>query len=559
MWTKEGGECLKIDSIVRCPFSSYAFNVGAFGVILNEWEVTKPTCLGCKCALSDCLFKVRYKKLDLIVRHVFCNWPMTARGSTIVRMELCSVLLLPLVAHAQREVNTSLNVPLNIDELPQLLSETGIFKDLQTLEPEAGILPYEPNLPFWSDNAIKSRWVYIPNDEQVVYSLDRDWRFPTGSVWVKHFDLELERGNPESRRRIETRLLVKISFGVYGVSYLWNDEGTDATLVGEESVPLVYDIVDDGVAREQQWSIPSRDECIQCHVFAGGMALSFNTRQLNRDQEIEGEMVNFIEYLSDIGILDTEIETPEVLPRYSSAGDDSYSLDHQARSYLAVNCSYCHSPSGGLEANPFDARPNRALDFTGLIDGGVNLEYEDSLVKLVTRGSHDLSALWLNMTGTSTLGRMPPLATFERDMEGEELIQRWINEYLPGYLSFEEWQAQNFVDPNAAEAAKNFDADGDGESNRLEYVGRTDPNDAHDHSVFESSKDGGLLRLRFNATPFSEYQIEASEDLVNWILLESESNPVRMLSDGAEQIEVALPIDEIDASTPFLRVKARER
>jgi len=72
-------------------------------------------------------------------------------------------------------------------------------------------------------------------------------------------------------------------------------------------------------------------------------------------------------------------------------------------------------------------------------------------------------------------------------------------------------------------------------------------------------KMGGLLRLLFNATPFSKYQIEASEDLVNWILLESESNPVRMLSDGAEQIEVALPIDEIDASTPFLRVKARER
>ncbi|MBT3481440.1 MAG: hypothetical protein HN457_08435 [Opitutales bacterium] len=484
---------------------------------------------------------------------------MTAPGSTIVRIALCSVLLLAFVANAQRVVNSSLNVPLEIDELPQLLSETGIFKDLQTLEPEAGIIPYEPNLSFWSDNAIKSRWVYIPNDEQVAYSLDRDWRFPTGSIWVKHFDLELERGDSESRRRIETRLLVKIAFGVYGVSYLWNKEGTDATLVREESVPLTYDIVDGGVAREQQWSIPSRDECIQCHVFAGGMALSFNTRQLNRELEIEGEMVNFIKYLGDIGILDTKIETPEILPRYSSAGDTSYCIDHQARSYLAVNCSYCHSPSGGLEANPFDVRPNRALDFTGLIDGAVNFDYEDPLVNLVTRGSHDLSALWLNMTGTSTLERMPPLATFERDLEGEELIKRWINEYLPDYLSFDEWRAQHFVDPNAAEAAKNSDADGDGESNRLEYVGRTDPNDAHDHSFFEASKDGGLLRLSFNATPFSEYQLEASEDLVNWNLFESESNPVRMLPEGAEQIEVALPIDEIEVSTPFLRVKVRER
>src|SRR5438093_6876015 len=37
--------------------------------------------------------------------------------------------------------------------LPPVLSAAGIFSDLSTLAPEPGILPYEINVAFWSDNA----------------------------------------------------------------------------------------------------------------------------------------------------------------------------------------------------------------------------------------------------------------------------------------------------------------------------------------------------------------------------------------------------------------------
>ncbi len=420
-------------------------------------------------------------------------------------------LLLTAVSHGQRVENTTLQVPLELNELPQLLSETGIFQDLETLTPESGILPYEPILAFWSDNAIKSRWVYIPFEDQVGFSEERSWSFPTGSIWVKHFDLELERGNPESRKKIETRLLVKTSFGVYGVSYQWNDEESEATLVGDDAVSLTYDILDNGEARQQAWEIPSRNDCLACHTTVGGMALSFNTRQLNHEIDVEGQSRNFIKYLSDVGVLDTEINTPEILPRYSKAGDSEYSIDHQARSYLAVNCAYCHSPGGPIESDPFDARPFRTLDRTGLLDETTNLAYDNTLVELLSRGSNELSALWLNMAGTGGVGRMPPLATFERDEEGEALIASWINDVLPGYLTFDEWREQNFVDPNSPEASRSFDADGDGDSNELEFIGRTDPNDSSDHSRIEVKREGDGLELVYAVAPFAEYQLKRAK------------------------------------------------
>ena len=54
------------------------------------------------------------------------------------------------------------------------------------------------------------------------------WRFPDGTVMVKTFSLDLEPGNPKSRRRLETRLLVRNARGVYGVTYRWDDTQTNA-------------------------------------------------------------------------------------------------------------------------------------------------------------------------------------------------------------------------------------------------------------------------------------------------------------------------------------------
>jgi hypothetical protein len=65
---------------------------------------------------------------------------------------------------------------------PALLSQTGAFSNLANLTPNAGIVSYEPNVPFWSDYAIKSRWFAIKNlTDTVAFSENGNWTLPDGN------------------------------------------------------------------------------------------------------------------------------------------------------------------------------------------------------------------------------------------------------------------------------------------------------------------------------------------------------------------------------------------
>ena len=113
-------------------------------------------------------------------------------------------------------------------QIPALLSQTGLFSDLDNLLPASGLIEYIPNLPFWSDGAGKRRWVGIPDNQVVDFSAD-DWTFPVGTITVKHFEIELTEGDPSSTKRLETRVFVNTSDqGWQGFTYRWNAGGTDA-------------------------------------------------------------------------------------------------------------------------------------------------------------------------------------------------------------------------------------------------------------------------------------------------------------------------------------------
>lgn len=116
--------------------------------------------------------------------------------------------------------------------LPALLSQTGAFADLATLTPSTGLVKYEVNSPLWSDGAHKDRWMAIPDGQKIGFATNGEWTFPAGSVWVKHFELSTNELNPELRRRLETRLLVRDTNNyVYGASYRWRPDYSDADIV----------------------------------------------------------------------------------------------------------------------------------------------------------------------------------------------------------------------------------------------------------------------------------------------------------------------------------------
>ncbi len=115
---------------------------------------------------------------------------------------------------------------------PATLSATGLFADTARLVPRPDLFPYQVNLPFWSDHADKSRWLYLPPGQKIGFSTNGNWTFPAGTIAVKHFDLATDERDPARRRRLETRVLVRDrAGGIYGRTYRWRADARDADLV----------------------------------------------------------------------------------------------------------------------------------------------------------------------------------------------------------------------------------------------------------------------------------------------------------------------------------------
>jgi uncharacterized repeat protein (TIGR03806 family) len=311
--------------------------------------------------------------------------------------------------------------------LPATLTATGAFSDLTTLTPAAGIVPYTPNVSFWSDHARKNRWFSVPAvPDKITFAADGNWTFPAGTVWVKHFDLELTRGNPSTARRLETRFIVKTADGIYGVTYRWNAGQTEATLVPEEGADEVISINDGGTIRNQTWRYPSRSECLQCHTSVAGHALSFNTAQLNRSHTYGATTANQLTALASAGYFTTaSIPAPTTLRALAASGDTGATLEHRARSYLAANCISCHQP-GGASLGNWDARIQTPTASTGLINGTLTNNAGDAANRVVVPADTAHSML---LTRISTRGatQMPPLASHELDDDNIALISAWIN------------------------------------------------------------------------------------------------------------------------------------
>src|ERR1043166_1672737 len=143
---------------------------------------------------------------------------------------------------------------------PRRLSEAGLFADVRKLTPGATMLNYDLNLPFWSDGANKTRWI-VPvtdNSKRIRFDATGEWSFPEGTIFVKHFDLPVDSRNRAVVRRLETRLLVcNATGGVYGVTYKWRPDNSDAELLATnllEDIPIQTE----SGTHTQSWYYPSQ-------------------------------------------------------------------------------------------------------------------------------------------------------------------------------------------------------------------------------------------------------------------------------------------------------------
>jgi mono/diheme cytochrome c family protein len=346
---------------------------------------------------------------------------------------------------------------------PPVLSATGAFSNLSTLTPSTGAIPYTVNSPLWSDAAIKSRWIAVPNDgppyasnEQISFAPVGEWSFPNGTVFIKHFELTVNEITGE-RKRLETRLLVRNEDGaVYGVTYKWRADNTDADLLPgpplDEDIPI---ITSSGGTRIQKWSYPGRGQCLSCHTSAANYVLGVKTHQLNGNftYPSTGRTDNQLRTFAHVGLLNptpSEADIPNFL-KSVPVSHPTASVQYRMRSWIDANCSQCHRPGG--PGGGYDARFYTPLENQNLINTYVR--FRDVAGSLLYQRDNALDAT-----------KMPPLAKNLVDETAMAALRQWIAsplEVLSVYFSQDTSHLavrfNSHLNPNTATIMANYSID----------------------------------------------------------------------------------------------------
>ncbi|WP_367874836.1 PQQ-dependent sugar dehydrogenase [Luteolibacter sp. Populi] len=322
---------------------------------------------------------------------------------------------------------------------PALLSATGLFLDTARLLPSPALVPFEVASPGWSDGAGKQRWIVLPNDgnrdrveEKISYSAAGNWSFPAGTVFVKHLEMPLDERRPGVLKRFETRVMVcTANGGKYGLTYRWNEQGSDAVLLAggeEESFTLTRG---DGSSESRVWSYPSRGDCLQCHTNSAGQALGLRTHQINRMVPHAGGTANQLARFNSEGMFEPALGEADLANALEARplDDDTAPLEHRVRSYLDANCAHCHQPGGMVPY--FDARLQTALQDQGLIDAAIKGQYQLAGGRYLKPDNARLSAMHVRLKSDLPGIAMPPLGRHSADQRAVDLLAEYIGALGP--------------------------------------------------------------------------------------------------------------------------------
>ena len=328
---------------------------------------------------------------------------------------------------------------------PRTLGQTGLFADVRTLTPAPGVHPYAINAALWSDHAEADRLLAIPGSGRVIADATGPWQAPDGTVLARTVAMDMERGNPKSRRRLETQILHQEAGTWRPYTYVWNEAQTDADLADAQGMTRTLTIRDaraPGGTSVQTYRTFARSECVVCHnpwverqttIFGRQTAspLAFHTAQLNRAVGAGKSGRNQLQSLHDLNLIDGP--TPhgaEPLPKLADPYDRRADLNARARAYLGVNCAHCHLFGAGGSANIFlDA--SFPIEKTKTIDAPpMQGTFGIADARIITPGDPTRSILYYRVAKLGG-GRMPRSGSQVVDEVAVKLIHDWIKA-MPG-------------------------------------------------------------------------------------------------------------------------------
>jgi uncharacterized repeat protein (TIGR03806 family) len=295
-----------------------------------------------------------------------------------------------------------------------------------------GVVPFDLNTPLFSDYARKWRFLYLPPGTSMTYHDTDSFDMPVGTAILKTFWYPADMRAPEDDVRvIETRLLAHLPDGWRGVSYLWNDEQTEAYAeIAGATVPVSWvDLA--GEPQATDYAVPNANQCKQCHEEEQDVMrpVGPKARHLNRDFAFADGTANILTKLAEVGYLTGAPADPADAPRAAVFDDEATGTeDERARAWLDINCAHCHNPTGPARTSGLDLRAAQTDPYMFGIcktpvaagQGSCGLQYD------IVPGMPDQSILMCRVESVAPGVRMPELGRTLVHAESAALIRSWI-------------------------------------------------------------------------------------------------------------------------------------
>ena len=316
---------------------------------------------------------------------------------------------------------------LQADGVQMHLDCTGLYSDFaaKTIAPDNK--PYQPGVEFWSDGAVKSRFLYLPPGAQIDITSFDEWSFPNGTKVWKQFKV--------GGKLIETRMFFKTMGAWHHTTYRWNDAETDAvrkdngekvTIPGQSAV----------------YEIPNTGQCDYCHGGRTDQLLGVEAVSLGL---ATAQGVTLASLTTGGRLSATPPATAITIP------EDGTLKAAAALGWLHANCGGCHNQNPNAAAQFVGLRfllsasqlanvaSPAAVTDTDAWKTGVNIDSTRQDVdagvpyKRIAPGdpTHSLASILSGRRATgveepSPIIQMPPLVTRQVDTTGHALLDAWI-------------------------------------------------------------------------------------------------------------------------------------
>ena len=313
---------------------------------------------------------------------------------------------------------------------PQTLAET---------HPEAaGVRPFSPQYPLWTDGATKQRWVWLPRRATIDARDPEAWRFPIGTRFWKQFSF--------GGRKVETRYLQKTGRDTWVyATYVWSEDQREAVLAPAATGLKGALEIAPGVRHD----IPSVNDCKGCHEGNGrDVVIGFSALQLSADRDplaphaepVPAGSLQLAELLRENRLAHAPASWTGTPPAVAAATPRGRAV----LGYLHGNCSFCHNDRDPVSSVGLSLRADLTATSAGeqpVMRSAVGMPskfqirgIEPGLSQRLAAGDVERSAVLVRMRARDGMSQMPPVGSKRVDTAALDLISTWVVDDLPAQM-----------------------------------------------------------------------------------------------------------------------------